>query len=302
MTPLATYFRDGMLAMGSVAFQCLQQGVDRQLALQHAARLAFEVHGQESPISIFGPSLAAAWAECGFPTLEPSHKLAASLMATTMPAELVTEAVRMPWRCFAFVVPAGVIGAAQEFAVVIKAKTGLVNMLSTHPVLDGGDSAIHYGTEPSLADWNLKILRSSIGGDEIDPSHPKYTSFETSNRFTELLGRLFVGLCAELNGHPLGLPVRHDGKGTKRRRHPFPRTHVFKLTRDVKLDVRAAVLAYARGERSQAPSVQVLVRGHWKRQPHGTGGTLRRLIHVEPYWRGPEDAPIGVRSHQMGET
>ena len=28
------------------------------------------------------------------------------------------------------------------------------------------------------------------------------------------------------------------------------------------------------------------VGGHWKRQPHGPGGTLRRWIHVAPYWRG----------------
>ena len=25
----------------------------------------------------------------------------------------------------------------------------------------------------------------------------------------------------------------------------------------------------------------------------------RRWIHVEPYWRGPEDAPIALRSHKL---
>lgn len=34
------------------------------------------------------------------------------------------------------------------------------------------------------------------------------------------------------------------------------------------------------------------VAGHFKLQPHGPGGSLRRLIWVDPYERGPEDAAI----------
>lgn len=33
---------------------------------------------------------------------------------------------------------------------------------------------------------------------------------------------------------------------------------------------------------------------------HGTGGLLRKWIHVEPYWRGGEDAPIAVKTHKVG--
>lgn len=31
---------------------------------------------------------------------------------------------------------------------------------------------------------------------------------------------------------------------------------------------------------------RILVAGHWKMQAHGIGRALRKLIHVEPYWRG----------------
>lgn len=31
-----------------------------------------------------------------------------------------------------------------------------------------------------------------------------------------------------------------------------------------------------------------LVRGHWRLQPHGKASTLRKLIFIEPYWRGPD--------------
>lgn len=33
---------------------------------------------------------------------------------------------------------------------------------------------------------------------------------------------------------------------------------------------------------------RLLVRGHWRNQPYGPQSALRKLIFVEPYWRGPE--------------
>jgi hypothetical protein len=28
---------------------------------------------------------------------------------------------------------------------------------------------------------------------------------------------------------------------------------------------------------------------------------LRKWIHVEPYWRGPVDGPVAVKSHKIGD-
>lgn len=70
-----------------------------------------------------------------------------------------------------------------------------------------------------------------------------------------------------------------------------PTSWTYVLGGNVRVDVRSAVRDYVeRG--GSPPSVQSLVRGHWKRQPHGPELSLRKWIHVEPYWRGPEDAPI----------
>jgi hypothetical protein len=52
---------------------------------------------------------------------------------------------------------------------------------------------------------------------------------------------------------------------------------------------------------SHVPAFQVLVRGHIKRQVVGVGRTGRKVIWIEPYWRGPEDAPILARPHLIGE-
>jgi hypothetical protein len=37
------------------------------------------------------------------------------------------------------------------------------------------------------------------------------------------------------------------------------------------------------------------VSGHFRLQPHGPGGSLRRLIWVGPYARGPDDGPVKPR-------
>lgn len=42
-------------------------------------------------------------------------------------------------------------------------------------------------------------------------------------------------------------------------------------------------------------SHRFLVRGHWKRQRHGEGGTERKIIWVAPYIKGPEDKPLVVK-------
>jgi hypothetical protein len=41
------------------------------------------------------------------------------------------------------------------------------------------------------------------------------------------------------------------------------------------------------------------VSGHFRLQPHGRGGALRRLIWVDPYSRGPVDGPIKPRGIAM---
>lgn len=38
--------------------------------------------------------------------------------------------------------------------------------------------------------------------------------------------------------------------------------------------------------------VRTLVSGHWKMQPYGPKHSQRKLIRIEPFWRGPLDAPV----------
>lgn len=41
-----------------------------------------------------------------------------------------------------------------------------------------------------------------------------------------------------------------------------------------------------------SPTVKFVVRGHWRNQAHGPSMSLRKMMWIQPYWKGTEDAPI----------
>ncbi|MDI1476407.1 hypothetical protein [Polyangium sp. y55x31] len=74
---------------------------------------------------------------------------------------------------------------------------------------------------------------------------------------------------------------------------------MFKVGQPIEHDFRPAVRDYLAGERREL-GVQTLVAGHWKRQSHGPGFSLRRPVYVMPHWRGEAGAPILARPIRLG--
>jgi hypothetical protein len=95
---------------------------------------------------------------------------------------------------------------------------------------------------------------------------------------------------------------KRSSKAIAKRGAMYPTTQQYVVGKPVRLDLRMRVKEFiAKGEGSTGPmTIQTLVRGHWKNQRHGPAGKDRKFIHIEPYWRGPEDAPIAVRPHIIG--
>lgn len=296
---MTTNFRNLLTHMGRAAIEAIALGVPRQLALEAAGRAALDL-GQPEALCRICPSFALAWAENAFSTVEPAHRLAASLMATTIPQEYVEDFVRMPWRCFGFQVPDRLLGKEAGFSLALHTHGGTVQTIS----LIG--QQFHYGVEDSLAGWNSKIVESSVVPGIVDDGIPadffSPSAVDRTARVTELMGRLFLGVCTEMSGHRQSEsgPSTTNGREHTDRSQDRRLTSTFKLTRDVNVDVRRAVRDYVEGRSTRQPSVQILVRGHWKMQVYGLGKADRKLIHVEPYWRGPEDGPVAVRAHKIG--
>lgn len=220
---------------------------------------------------------ATEWCSSGFPRVHLGHKHAASLMATNTRHESIPGA-RSPWRGLLVDVPAGLLSESSIVEHVgILAGTDIIALLPLR--IDGDPLMIfEYG---SVAEF----------GDFSDKRNPEVM----------LLARLALGVCMEMTsttykgGSLRPQPVKRDPRTGE------PRTWTFQLTRDVKVDCRDAVRAYSQGRTHASPSVQCLVRGHWKQQTCGKGGSERKNIFVEPYWRGPEDAHIALRKHVVSD-
>lgn len=273
--------------------------------------------------------------EYGFPVVQVSHKLAASLMVTRVPAEIV-DGMELPWPVFEIDLPEGMFHSARQEAQELSLdplKYMLVGRSLGRYVAaqaDGSDLSDHayamiaHGARDSL--WNVQQHLKDLGdvtvvnaGISNDPWPDRnlpgdleihQTPTELDNRTTQMLARLFVNVAllmtASGNSRPIGkghgrpYPAG-SSSGTssgKRRSCPFPVSRIFQLTTPVRHDFRKVTGDYMRGG-GKSPSVQGFVVGHWKMQVHGSGRTQRRPQFIEPYWRGPEDAPIAVRPHKL---
>jgi hypothetical protein len=287
-----------MLRMGVDGVRYLADGMKRKDVLQKLAESVWRFSDQVNIrlLGSLGPAMAIAWAESAFALLEPSHRLAASLMATSIPTD-APVAPEMPWRCFAIAVPSGLLRQTPSFpepshVFVLRSVDG-EEVKTLQVCAEGG--VVEYGSEKSLLSY------ADLGDMSFNSNDMLVSDKELLSRRATLIGRLIVGVCVELDS-PLGDSAKSSRPSMHRTKRGEPTPWTFKLTRDVRVDVRQAVSDYACGIRRSSPTVQVLVRGHHKRQPHGKGGLLRKWVHIEPYWRGPEDAPIGVRSHRLGES
>lgn len=239
---------------------------------------------------------ARGWAECGFPQIIIDDSLFASLALTSIPSELVPRA-GLPWNYFIVRIPTAFQPVVPElgprpvaYMQVCPARTpdgGLGPLLLLKPI-----------DMKAAATCGLNALADALveHDDILLFDHGKTVAFDDSA--TLLLRRVFVGAILELDRSGCisssVRPTGRDGRGV-------PKAWTFRLTRAVRIDCRAALSDAIHGH-GKAPTIQTLVRGHWKNQVHGPRATQRKLIHVEPYWRGPEDAPIAVRPHTLKNT
>ena len=242
------------------------------------------------------------WAESGLARVEMPHRLCASLCATKMPPEF-SVAELAPWPTHVIDVPTGIIPMVRDGFV--RAGTGeWVRAVFVHAQDDAWRWIAFTDTDKGRVEITGTDARGLLNLDEEAMAATRVVKGDTEKwavptpmaRMCCTIGRLIVGTWLRIHamrsesGAALGPPRAFD------RKRGLPKAWTMRLVGDVRLDVREAVAAYVRGG-GASPVVQSLVRGHWKRQACGAGGAERKWVHIEPYWRGPEDGPIAVRSH-----
>ncbi len=120
-----------------------------------------------------------------------------------------------------------------------------------------------------------------------------------------LAGRLILNVCLAMSdkGSVKAIGRGHSSSHSQLRSSPEPLVRVFQVGRPISLDCRQALREFLEspggGRLGSRLNVQFLVRGHWKRQPFGPKSESRKWVWIQPYWKGPEEAPILSRPHQI---
>jgi hypothetical protein len=120
------------------------------------------------------------------------------------------------------------------------------------------------------------------------------------DRSCALAGRIAVSTIGAATNIDLTGRGNVGVRSQKRRTDKLPTARVFQITEPVTIDLVSTVREMQTHQgKGRLLAIQSLVRGHYKRQVCGTGRTDRKIVFIEPYWRGPEDAPIAVRPHNV---
>ncbi len=287
----ATY---GSYEEDSKAFEGLVKAAENSMYLMAAVAI---------PSEQIVTTWACRWYDQGLPAVKLGHKYAAALMATSMGSD-IAEYVRPPWRAWLIHLPVGLL-TTKERDKAVNINRVVVQCVRT----TAGEDRYQWSalTDGYSALWShgntIESLLENPVGDAWEGTCFQVKDTE-DERTSALIGRLIVGVCLGFsdpsNITPQG-PKARNYPHTEVRKSKEPTVRTFMLGKQVKVDCRQAVKDYVAGTTGNKLSVQVLVRGHWKSQPHGPKQSLRKVIWREPFWRGPEDAPILVNSKKKGE-
>lgn len=308
--------KEALIALGKQLWPLTYKGTDSDsqaftrfcVALEMGKGLLFHPIFADAmqylPMEQLASIWSARWADQAFPVLAMGHKYAASLMATSIPSEYAAEIIP-PFKAFMIEIPNGLIDVRDDQGVSWNVRYALVQFLENIPGVFVWNYVLI--TEGSITLWRHGVPTNLLT--EAKPEH--VTSWEDysfsfkidshDDRVNVVIGRLILGACLALSSKDSSKPIgkSHSCPSGSLRTSPEPLVRVFQLGRPIVVDCRQTIKDYLSGEKHSAPSVQKLVRGHWQRQPYGAQSSLRKWIQKEPYWRGPEGAPILQRAMHL---
>lgn len=244
------------------------------------------------------------WRENGFARLELGHKLAAALMFTDC-----KDTVQAPWGAWSLILPDGLLGEVEIRRIWCVGDRPAVLLIKVGDQTGPLELALFNGDDPE--DQAVRMFAYSQNNDDpklkaaIEAQGPEYLSKLVFA--LPLVQNLVRGVCLALSnpsewrkpdyyGKPSGSDIK---KPSQHKELPVGERYV--LGQPVKIDLREEVLEHVRTGRvgGSSPTKLFLVRGHWRRQAHGPKMLfLRKTIWVEPFWKGPEDARVLLRTYQ----
>jgi hypothetical protein len=250
----------------------------------------------------------ARWAWESFPSILLGHKYAAALLATETPLSILRE-VAPPWEGFMIDVPTGLLwvndpalGRDVEVRRILACQ--IMHEGSPGPSPGGLKWAWLAFTESHVSLWRYGVdaeglLPPDLEGNAWEGSPLLLDTTDQDDRTCTLIGRLILNTCLAMRDPDF---IREAGPGHEIHRRaaarqmrplrPVPR--IFRVGKDVSIDLRGVVRNYLQhGKKLQATQYVI---GHWKRVPYGPNSSLRKIVWIMPYERGPDTTEmVGIR-------
>jgi hypothetical protein len=248
----------------------------------------------------------ANWADGGFPQITMGHKFAAALLVTNVHDDVLKQ-VRAPWPGFFIEVPDGLLELFDNDTGLYRPIRRVLVTRLQHPTKGSTWGYVAF-TDTAVSIWRYgvtieELLPAHLEGNPFDGDPTLLDITEQDERVMSLVGRLIVNGCLAMSDptavKEIGPGHAAYARSQRRRTSPDPVVRTFQIGRPLKHDFRERLRAYVRTGTGRLLNVQTLVCGHWKGQWHGPGNGLYKVIWRAPYWRGPEDAPIVVRAHEL---
>lgn len=272
----------------------------------HMVNGDFAVEETRTPLCLMS---CARWVDGGCRILTTDERYFAAMAHTKIGIDAV-EDLKVPWPAFMVEWPAGLCVAEDGYDY----NCALFAQFKGMPRADEKVEDVAFmmlgnqsgPASPDITRWVVGNLATLLFANDL-PDGPMFREVDEERTdgdraIQEMACRATAGLLYTLQ-HTTNWKTSAFASPVQRgqlRSSPPPH-RVIMIGRPLQVDATSSVRERAAG-RHGAPAVQTLVRGHVKRQVVGYGRTGRKVIWVEPYWRGPEDAPILARPYKVGPS
>jgi hypothetical protein len=267
----------------------------------------------------------ALWVQEGMPKVVLGHKVAAALMASTAEGAALRYA-EAPFRAFYIELPDNLLRTdSDEIGGVLVVRYDAGSNPHGTTDKDYGWAWIGFArTEEVVGGWGMTLREMQVYDLERERQMMTQRGFEfgefgetiseREKRLWGVIGRLIVGTMIYMHmGHGARRLQKTTWKPKYGRSQRPPERPIYEVRPNIQIDLRDDVLDYLEGRTKEEDEestprgsyevkVRVKVRGHFKLQPYGPGASLRKLIFREPYWRGPEEGAVVIRSHMLGDV
>ena len=228
----------------------------------------------------------AAWTMNGMPVFRLSNKAAALFACTQAPDEVLDQQI-VPYSAFGVLIDSRIHPGIQEFFFLADMSRVFDQLFVMQPGGIWTDTFLLGVSTDERSYMRCADTLSELGKVRGDPNYVQGAM--------NVYGHIVTSLVLSLDRS--GTSFRNTERRTHQSdaRRGLPGYLEFRYTRPIAIDLRNACREAM--DKCHSPlSIQTLVCGHWKMQAYGPGREKRKHIHIEPYWRGPEDAPVALRA------